>query len=78
VNDPRAPEHKETLNRHLEWWDAIVNERKERGDKVFTITSEFGPQLYMPLLPYTRQAVSNQWEINKYMMNLLKQRYNAD
>jgi hypothetical protein len=78
VNDPRAPEHEESLNRHLQWWDAIVAERLRSGDKEFTITSEFGPQPYMPLLPYTQQPVSNQWEINKYMMNLLKNRYKAD
>jgi hypothetical protein len=75
VNDPRAPENEVILNRHMEWWDAIVAERKGKGDKEFTITPEFGPQPYMPLLPYTQQAVSNQWEINKYMMTLLKSRY---
>jgi hypothetical protein len=29
-------------------------------------------------LPYTQQAVANQWEINKYMMTLLKTRYTTN
>jgi hypothetical protein len=29
----------------------------------------------MPTLPYTRQAVANQWEINVYMMKILRERY---
>ncbi|NQU52391.1 MAG: sugar phosphate isomerase/epimerase [Bacteroidetes bacterium] len=78
VNDPRAPENKEFLNRHFEWWDAIIKERIKAGDSDFTITPEFGPQPYMPLLPFTQQAVSNQWEINKFMMTLLKSRYSTN
>lgn len=75
VNHPAAPENKDILNRHMEWWDAIINERKSRGDKEFTVNPEFGPVPYMPTLPFTQQPVSNQWEINKHMMKLLKSRY---
>lgn len=76
VNHPGAPENKPFLERHLEWWDAIISEREKQGDTEFTITSEFGPVPYMPTLPFTAQPVSNQWEVNKYMMTLLKERYN--
>ncbi len=76
VNHPGAPENHHLLNRHLEWWDAIIEERKKQGDAEFTITSEFGPVPYMPTLPFTGQPVSNQWKINKYMMTLLRERYN--
>jgi len=75
VNHPGAPENKPFLERHLEWWDAIIDERKKQGEKEFTITSEFGPVPYMPTLPFTLQPVANQWEVNKYMMSLLKERY---
>jgi len=71
ITDPRAPEWTDALNAHLGWWDAIVSSRKEG----ITITPEFGPAPYMPTLPYTNLPVANQWEINEYMMNLLKQRY---
>ncbi|HSO88163.1 MAG TPA: hypothetical protein VLQ91_16545 [Draconibacterium sp.] len=76
VNDPIAPENKPLLFRHIEWWDTIIRERKKKGDLEFTITPEFGPAPYMPLFPFTQQPVSNQWQINKYMMNLLRTRYN--
>jgi hypothetical protein len=29
----------------------------------------------MPTVPYTQMPLANQWEINVYMMNLLKKRY---
>ena len=40
-----------------------------------TILTEFGPPDYMPTLPYTRQAIANQWDINVYMMQILRKRY---
>ncbi|MFD1139507.1 sugar phosphate isomerase/epimerase family protein [Larkinella insperata] len=74
VNDPRAPEWAETLNAHLAWWDVVVAEHRQKGVPV-TITTEFGPAPYMPLLPHTQMPIASQWEINVYMMNLLKDRY---
>lgn len=75
VSDPRAPEWKEALNYHLEWWDAIVGYHENAGTDILTVTPEFGPGNYMPLLPYTRQPVADQWEINHWMKDLLKKRY---
>lgn len=75
VNDPRAPEWKNVLEQHLTWWDHVVEAKIQRGGSLLTITPEFGPPDYMPTLPYTRQPVASQWDINEYMMNLLKARY---
>ncbi|NBB22006.1 TIM barrel protein [Runella sp. CRIBMP] len=74
VNDPRAPEWKDTLDTHLKWWDKIV-EIHQKNNTPLTMTTEFGPATYMPVLPYTQQPVGNQWEINVFMMNMLKKRY---
>lgn len=74
VNDPRAPEWQETVQRHLEWWDTIVAVHAAQNTAL-TITTEFGPPDYLPTLPYTRQPVADQWDINKHMFNLLKNRY---
>lgn len=74
VNDPRAPEWEKTLKAHLAWWDKIVERKKLKGE-VLTILTEFGPADYLPVLPYTRQPVANQWEINVHMLKLLRQRY---
>ena len=75
VTDPRAPEWANELNLHLGWWDRIVEAHRERGSELLTVTPEFGPYPYMPQLPYTRQPISSQWEINAHMMELLRDRY---
>jgi sugar phosphate isomerase/epimerase len=74
VNDPRAPEWESAVNAHFAWWDKIVDRKKQKGERL-TILTEFGPPDYMPTLPYTRQAVANQHEINLYMKKILKKRY---
>ena len=74
VADPRAPEWKYAVDAHLAWWDKVVERKKKAGEPV-TILTEFGPPLYMQTLPYTLQPLSNQWEINVYMMQLLRKRY---
>lgn len=76
VNDPMAPEWKSTLEQHLAWWDEVVRVRKESGQQVLTVTTEFGPAGYLPTLPYTQQPVASQWDINVAMLKLLKARYN--
>jgi len=42
---------------------------------ILTITPEFGPFPYMVSLPGTNEPIANQWEVNLFMMNLLKERY---
>lgn len=75
VSDPRAPEFEEALNRHLQWWDMIVEQNRLVGKKRMTFTPEFGPFPYMPSLPYVKQPLANQWATNVHMMNLLRERY---
>lgn len=74
VNDPRAPEWEQAVQVHLAWWDAIVQRKRSAGERL-TILTEFGPPDYMPTLPYTRQALADQWVINVHMMHLLRKRY---
>jgi len=75
VPDPRVPEWQNALNTHLNWWDKIAA-RKKKENTLLTITPEFGPYPYMVHLPTTSTAIANQWDINVYMMELLKERYN--
>ena len=74
VNDPRAPEWEEAAKAHLAWWDKITENKKKQGETL-TILTEFGPPDYMPTTPYKREALSDQWAVNVYMMNLLRKRY---
>jgi len=63
VNDPRAPEWSAQVAAHFVWWEQIVRARLEAGAEYFTFNPEFGPPNYMQTLPYTRQPVSNLWEV---------------
>jgi sugar phosphate isomerase/epimerase len=76
VTDPRLPEWEEAVNVHLSAWDKVVNNLIKNGLDC-TITPEFGPHPYMLHLPFTQMPVANQWEINVYMKDLLKQRYRS-
>jgi len=75
IPDPRVPEWQEAVQIHLSWWEKIVERNRKEGKEIFTITSEFGPFPYMTIMPYTQQPISNQWDINVYMMNLLKEKF---
>jgi sugar phosphate isomerase/epimerase len=77
ISDPRVPEWRGAVTHHLQWWDAIINYHLEAGSPYVTITPEFGPAPYMQALPFTKQPIANQWEINLYMVDLLKSRYNT-
>ncbi|MCU4676565.1 hypothetical protein N7931_13085 [Catenovulum sp. 2E275] len=74
VNDPRAPEWQKTFAAHVAWWDTVVDIKRQSTGKL-SMTPEFGPFPYMPTLPYTKQAVGNQWEINQYMLEFWRNRY---
>lgn len=74
VNDPRAPEWKDAVNAHFGWWDHVVEQKRREGQRL-TMLTEFGPVDYLPALPYTRQPVANQWDINKHMLDTLRRRY---
>jgi len=75
VSDPRLAEWEVAVNHHLQWWDEIIEIQRGRGRKQLTVTPEFGPAPYMFSLPGTGEPVVDQWEVNVYMMELLRKRY---
>lgn len=75
VNDPKAPEWGGHVQRFLTWWDAIVEHNFTAGNSEMFICPEFGPVPYMPTMPYSREPLADQWELNDWMMNLLRDRY---
>lgn len=74
VTDPGIKEWQEALDKHLGWWDKVV-ERKRNKDVDLTISPEFGPFPYMVHVPSSGMPVSNQWEVNVWMMEMLRKRY---
>lgn len=77
VSDPRAPEWQYALNYFLVWWDRIVLHNRTAGTNILPITTEFGPQPYMPSMPFTNTPVSDQFAINCFIKNLLRERYQS-
>lgn len=77
ITDPRAPEWKEAIEIHAKWWDKVIDLKKKAKQKEFTITTEFGAPPYLVLMPFTRQPITSQWEVNVYMMKLLRRRYSS-
>jgi sugar phosphate isomerase/epimerase len=74
VTDPRAPEWAEAVKAHFEWWDKIVLRKTQKNEPI-TILTEFGPPNYLPTVPFTKVPLADQWDINVYMMNTLRNRY---
>jgi hypothetical protein len=75
IPDPRAPEWKYALDHFLGWWDRMVEQRRQAGAKLVTFTTEFGPPPYLPKIPFRNEPVADQFEINVFMKDLLRQRY---
>lgn len=76
VPDPRVAEWQHALNMHLNWWDKVVERKRQAEDAILTMTPEFGPYPYMVHMPGKALPICDQWEVNVYMMELLKKRYN--
>ncbi len=75
VPDPRTPEWREALQTHLACWDKIVATHRQTNQPLLTIAPEFGPPPYMLLLPGTNKPVADQWDLNIFILQLLKERY---
>jgi hypothetical protein len=72
INHPGAPENKMILERHLSWWKSIIAIRRSENRDYFPITTEFGPEPYMPTMPFSKTPVADQWELNLFMKEYLK------
>lgn len=75
VPDPRVDAWREAVDVHLAWWDAVVDRKRAAGAECLTVTPEFGPPPYMVTLPRSGEPIADQWAINAYVMELLRERY---
>ncbi len=76
VMDPRAPEWQDVVDQHIVWWQKIIH-KNMAAQISSTVTTEFGPYPYLQHLPFTRQAIYSQWDVNIYMMKLLRSKLNC-
>jgi len=75
VPDPRVREWAPQLGICVAWWQRILDARRAQGTNFLTVTPEFGPEPYMPMVPHLRRPVADAWEINcwmrRYLSNIL-------
>lgn len=71
VPDPRAPEWKGHVDRHVALWRRIIEAHRIAGSDTLTIAPEFGPPNYMHTQPFSNEPVRDAWEINVYMRDML-------
>lgn len=72
VSHPFAPEHGEALAAHLACWQLFSDRALKRGAPPPSFTPEFGPDGYMPTLPFTDQPVADLLTINSAMAHWLR------
>lgn len=75
VSHPFAPEHAEALAAHLACWQLFVDRARRRGAPPPGFTPEFGPDGYMPTLPFTDRPVADLLAINTAMARWLRGRF---
>ena len=67
VPHPAAPEFKECLKSHQQFWELFWEKQVAAGIETFTVTPEFGPDGYLHRLPFTDAPVADLDEINRWM-----------
>ncbi len=72
VSHPFAPEHAGALAAHRACWQLFAERARQRGLPRLTLTPEFGPDGYLPTLPFTDQPVADLLEINQAMAGWLR------
>ena len=76
VPHPAAPEYAEALGAHEKWWRQIWQNQLKRGVTVSTMTPEFGPDGYLHCLPFTAAPVADLNQINGWMAERQRARFN--
>ncbi|WP_094556039.1 sugar phosphate isomerase/epimerase [Synechococcus sp. 1G10] len=72
VGHPFAPEHATALAAHRACWQLFLDQARARGMERFTLTPEFGPDGYLPTLPFTNKPVADLLQINTAMAAWLR------
>lgn len=75
ISDPRASEWKYAVDGFIGWWDKIISNNRRQGVKIMPISTEFGPEPYMPKIPNSIVPMVDQFEINCYMKEMIFDRY---
>jgi sugar phosphate isomerase/epimerase len=75
VPNPRLPRWGYAVDHFFGWWDRIVEHNAQHKTPVLPITTEFGPPPYMAVTEPGGLPAEDQFELNTYMLGLLRERY---
>ncbi|MBV1836817.1 sugar phosphate isomerase/epimerase [Acetobacter estunensis] len=75
VTHPAAPEHASALHFHQEMWEQIWVSQRARGYATTTLTPEFGPDGYLPSLPFTDAPVADLAQLNRWMAHTEREHF---
>lgn len=75
VPHPAAPEYRHALQAHQRWWSLIWDAQSARGERLTTMTPEFGPDGYLHTLPFTQAPVADLWQLNCWMAQTERTRF---
>ena len=71
IPHPALPAWRSWVDLFLGIWKNIIACRQQTGRKQLTITTEFGPPPYMWTDLNSDKPITDQWEVNMYMKDLL-------
>jgi hypothetical protein len=74
VTNPQDELWRNHLENHVNLWQKVINLAKQRDQKSFTITPEFGPFPYAHVQPNTHQPLTDLWAANNFMQQHLKEK----
>ena len=72
---PAAPEYSQALAFYQQVWESVWLNHLQAGREVTTLTTEFGPDGYLPHLPFTNVPVADLWSLNDWMANTERQHF---
>lgn len=75
VSDPRDPDFARHQELFQGWWDRIRAAREKAGAASLIVVPEYGPPGYMQTLPFTKQPVTDLWEICLWQANAVRRHW---
>ena len=75
IPDPRLSSWQEPVSFFMALWKRIIEYQKSVVSDTLTITAEFGPPPYMWTDTKDNSPVTNQWEVNCFMKDLLRKTF---
>jgi len=75
VSHPAAPEFERELHVHETFWEAVCKQSQAERRPYLSVTPEFGPPGYLHTLPFTKQPVSDLWEVCNWMAKRFASRF---